>query len=506
MTFQRSIYAQILCFAVIFTTTPALAVDLDAERMIDSLSKLQFDKLGSPQIKTDSIKPVLAGVKRPHRLLVIAVEFPELGYDRFPGDKKQNNKNRDYLQRLLFGGSVKRPKAGTLSHYYRHQSKGLYNVTGKVMPIAKVSKPLAHYGRPLQNADGSWRNDDHTDELVVEALQAAHRDNPNFPWKDYDIWDPKDFDGDGNRAEADGYLDHLVIVYAGKAQSSCQGLYKLNEKFTVNAESNVFDSLPAAEQDCADRIWPHRSSLNRGLGKGPVLEGMVNGRGGYEIEEGLWLYDYNMQSEYTEVSTFIHEFGHSLGLPDIYARATNNSSASWEAMSATASPEPQELSAWSRMVLGWLNPCIVRPPAFGGDKRSSMYLKTMNDWSNKAGAENSRGVCDATMIILPPKVRELQLGPLSSDQGKYAVYTGQGNDLHHFLSRSFDLTKVNAEQQLILSFDTWFKIESDWDYLYIEASVDGDSYKRLLPTDKENAADTNSTMPSKKGHGLFSMA
>ena len=104
-----------------------------------------------------------------------------------------------------------------------------------------------------------------------------------------------------------------MIVYAGKAQSSCQGLYKLNEKFTVNAESDVFDSLPAAEQDCADRIWPHRSSLNRGLGKGPVLEGMVNGRGGHEIEEGLWLYDYNMQSEYTEVSTFIHEFGHSLG-------------------------------------------------------------------------------------------------------------------------------------------------------------------------------------------------
>ena len=502
MTFQRSIYAQILCFAVIFTTAPTLAVDLDAERMIDSLAKLEFDQLGSPQIKTDSIKPVLAGVERPHRLLVIAVEFPELGYDRFPGDKKQNNKNRDYLQRLLFGGSVKRPKAGTLSHYYRHQSKGLYNVTGKVMPIAKVSKPLAHYGRPLQNADGSWRNDDHTDELVVEALQAAHRDNPKFPWKDYDIWDPEDFDGDGNRAEADGYLDHLVIVYAGKAQSSCQGLYKLNEKFTVNAESDVFDSLPAAEQDCADRIWPHRSSLNRGLGKGPVLEGMVNGRGGYEIEKGLWLYDYNMQSEYTEVSTFIHEFGHSLGLPDIYARATNNSSASWEAMSATASPEPQELSAWSRMVLGWLNPCIVRPPAFGGDKRSSMYLKTMNDWSNKAGTENSRGVCDATMIILPPKIRELQLGPLGKDQGKYAVYTGQGNDLHHFLSRSFDLRQVNAEQQLILSFDTWFKIESDWDYLYIEASVDGDSdgYQRLLPTDKVNAADTNSTMPSKKGH------
>jgi hypothetical protein len=182
MTFQRSIYAQILCFAVFFTTTPVIGVDLDAERMIDSLASLQFDQLGSPQIKTDSIKPVLAGSERPHRLLVIAVEFPELGYDRFRGDKKQNKKNRNYLHELLFGGSVKRPKSGTLSHYYRHQSKGLYNVTGKVMPIARVDKPLANYGRPLQNSDGSWRNDDHTDDLVIEALQAAYRDNPKFTW------------------------------------------------------------------------------------------------------------------------------------------------------------------------------------------------------------------------------------------------------------------------------------------------------------------------------------
>ena len=78
----------------------------------------------------------------------------------------------------------------------------------------------------------------------------------------------------------------------------------------------------------------------------------MNVRGGIDIGNGMWVLDYNMQSEYTEPSTFIHEFGHSLGLPDIYARATNNSTASWEAMSSTASPQPQELSAWSRTVLG----------------------------------------------------------------------------------------------------------------------------------------------------------
>ncbi len=501
MIFKRSICVTIFFLATIVSATFAQSIDLEAERMIDNLANLQFDRLGSPQIKTDSIKPVLAPVDRPHRLLVIAVEFPEIGYERFAGDKKQNRKNRDYFQKQLFDGSVKRPKSGTLSHYYRHQSKGLYNVTGNIMPIAKVDKPLAYYGRPIQNADGSWRNDDHTDELVADAVRAVYKNNPDFPWKDYDIWDPQDFDGDDNRSEADGYLDHLVIVYAGKGQSSCQGLYKLSEKFTVNADSSIFDNLPQAERDCADRIWPHRGSLNRDLGQGPTMEGAVNGRGGIEIEKDLWLIDYNMQSEYTEVATFIHEFGHSLGLPDIYARSTNNSTASWEVMSSTASPEPQEMSSWSRMVLGWMQPCIVRPPGFGGDKRRSMYLKTMNNWSNKTGDINSPGVCDSTMVILPPKIRELNLGPLiNADHGNYAAYSGQGNDLHNFMTRSFDLTNVAAEQTITLSFDTWFKIESDWDYLYIEASTNNGDYQRLLPTDKDNAADSISSMPSKKGH------
>ena len=88
----------------------------------------------------------------------------------------------------------------------------------------------------------------------------------------------------------------------------------------------------------------------------------------------------------------------------------------------------------------------------------------------------------------------------SAEQGNYAAYSGQGNDLNNFLTRTFDLSEAAADQPLILSFDSWFKIESDWDYLYIEASIDNGEYQRLLPTDKDNAADTSSIMPSKKGH------
>lgn len=478
--------------------------DNESARLVENLSSLHFDRLGHPQIKTDAIQPVLANAERPHRLLVIPIEFPELGYDRFAGETDANQKNRDYLQKLLFGGSRKTvmqdPKPNTLTHYYRHQSKGRYNITGEVLPIVKVPRPLSYYGRPVQSADGSWRQDNETNQLVVDSLKAAYHDNPEFPWQDYDIWDPNDFDGDGNRDEADGYLDHLIIVYAGKGQSSCQGLYKLSEKFTVNAPADIFNALPFPEQQCADRIWPHRSSLPLNIGKGPEIEEQGNGRGGVELGNGLWVYDYNMQPEYTEIATFIHEFGHSLGLPDIYARATNNSTASWEVMSSTVSPYPQEMSAWSRMMLGWLEPCIIKPEEFGGSKHHTLHLKAMNNWSGKVNDNPKTGNCDAAMIILPPKFRELNLGPLGETQGEQAAYTGQGNSMNHYLTRTFDLRTTDPDQPLTLTFDTWFTIETDWDYLYVEVSGENDEYERLLPVDKENPGDTNSVMPSKQGH------
>lgn len=472
----------------------------DSATMIDKLAGLQFDQLGHPQIKSDSIKPVLASPERPHRLLILPVQFSDTGYDRFAGDPQQDSKNKDYFQDLLFAGGVEQPRPGTLSHYYWHQSRGRYNITGDIVPVVLLDHPLSYYGRPVQNSDGSWRNDERATGLVIDALQAAYQADPDFPWQDYDLWDPTDFDGDGVRDEPDGYLDHFIMIVAGKGQASCQGLYKLDEKLSVTTSGDAFGQLNPAEQACADRIWPHRFSLSHNLGKGPRVDGATNPRGGIDIGNGLWVLDYNMQSEYTDVSTFIHEFGHSLGLPDIYARQTSNSTGSWEAMSATAGPEPQELSAWSRMVLGWLSPCVVRPTDNGGAAQGSLYLKTMNDWSGTPGAAGRADACDAAMVILPPKQRNIELGPLAAGNGTQAAYSGQGNDMLRSLGRTFDLRAVSTDTPVVLELDAWFEIEAEWDYLYVEAAAPGEEFERLLPGDKSAVDDKQSVMPATKGH------
>ncbi|MBI4376356.1 MAG: immune inhibitor A [Elusimicrobia bacterium] len=465
--------------------------------MVQSLAELRFDRLAPPQIKIDSIPPVLSPPERPHRLLVIPVRFTDVGFDRFKGDPSQDEKNRRYLQELLFSKDLRRPRPKTLTHYYYHQSKGRYFVTGDVFPVVRVDKPLAYYGIPRQGSDGEWRNDSEAEALVVDALEAAYKSKPSFPWADYDVWDPQDFDGDGRHDEADGYIDHFILVYAGKGQSSCDGLYKLNEKLTANAPADILEKLRPEERACAQRLWPHRYSLGLNNGRGPAIEGLTNGLGGVPVRRDLWVRDYNMQPEYTTISTFIHEFAHSLGLPDIYARQTNNSTASWDAMSSTEDPDPQELSSWSRLMLGWLKPCVIKPRSYGGKKVQSVYLKTMNDWS--PSAEAPAGLCDAAMAILPPKFKDLNLAEFGARQGRQAVYTGQGNEMNHFLSRAVDLTRVDKER-IVLDFDAWFSIEADWDYLYVEASTDGVHYARLMPTDKDSEEDPQSVMPSKRGH------
>ncbi|MFV8817484.1 immune inhibitor A domain-containing protein [Haliea sp. E17] len=474
------------------------AVDPAAIQMVEDLAAYRFDLLGHPQIKSDAIRPVFAPAERPHKLLILPVSFADKGFDRFAGDPQQDAKNQSWFEELLFGGGTGNPQAKTLSHYYRHQSRGRYNVTGDILPVVQLDRPLHFYGRPVQSSDGIWRNDINSDDVVVDALKVAYRDYPDFPWRDYDQWDPLDFDDDGNRDEPDGYIDHFVVIVAGKGQSDCQGLYKLDEKLNVQSPADAFESLSDEEKACADRIWPHRSSLLYNLDSGPEIAGVRNVRGGIEVGDGLWLLDFNMQSEYTDVSTFIHEFGHSLGLPDIYARQTNNSTGSWDAMSSTRSPVPQEMSAWSRMVLGWMQPCIVKPPRFGGEKSGSIELKVMNQWN---GVDSGGGAaCDAAMVILPPKYRDLHLGPLQAGNARQAAYTGQGNDMNRSLSRRFDLSGVPSGQALQLSMDLWFRIEAEWDYLYVEAARVGEPYRRLLPTDKEGVDDRHSVMPSQKGH------
>ena len=66
-----------------------------------------------------------------------------------------------------------------------------------------------------------------------------------------------------------------------------------------------------------------------------------------------------------DISVFCHEFGHMLGLPDLYARPEKPGSEGvwqWCAMSnQIGGGRPQHFCAWCKEQLGWVKPTVIDP-------------------------------------------------------------------------------------------------------------------------------------------------
>lgn len=72
--------------------------------------------------------------------------------------------------------------------------------------------------------------------------------------------------------------------------------------------------------------------------------------------------------------------------------------------------------------------------------------------------------------------------------GQYAWWANREDDSDARLTRSFDLSSVNAAT---LHFWTWYDIEDDWDYAYVMASVDGGKTWKTLTTDATTETNPN---------------
>jgi hypothetical protein len=67
--------------------------------------------------------------------------------------------------------------------------------------------------------------------------------------------------------------------------------------------------------------------------------------------------------------------------------------------------------------------------------------------------------------------------PADANSGKYAFWSNKGDDSNMTLTREFDLT--NASGPITLSFAMWYDLETDYDYLFLEASTGGETWEIL---------------------------
>ena len=67
--------------------------------------------------------------------------------------------------------------------------------------------------------------------------------------------------------------------------------------------------------------------------------------------------------------------------------------------------------------------------------------------------------------------------PVDPHSGSYTFFSNKGDESHMTLTRTFDFS--NASGPLTLKYWTWYDIEKDYDYLYLTASTDGQTWEIL---------------------------
>ncbi|MER7586778.1 immune inhibitor A domain-containing protein [Micromonospora sp. NPDC127501] len=326
----------------------------------------------------------------------------------------------------------------TMHNMYLEMSKNAYTVDGQASPWITVPHSEGWYAanRCFQDETGAWvpgreqSMNGHPDNpagagrLATDAIDALVAKDPNFPWADYDIEDQADRDGDGNVFEPDGVIDHLVLVHAGQGKSrggGAEGVYA---------------------------VWAHSSTV----------------AGGYTIPgTNLKASNYIVQPEDAGVGVFAHEFGHDLGLPDLYDTSGNADSDVdfWDLMaSGSHSGEifqalPTHMGIWDKWVLGWADPLTIRPGSNPREVKLGQTSRTPIDSE------------DGIKVDLPDKVTTLAT-PHSGTKMWHSNNDQEWADVK--LSRSVDVPAAADSK-----FWMWnnYIIEEDWDYGFVELSTDG---------------------------------
>ncbi len=214
------------------------------------------------------------------------------------------------------GGSVR-----SVRTYYQEVSRGALTLNATIISTWFTSAhPMSYYG-----ADSSTGVDDANGpiyRLVVEAVRLA---DPSVNFASFDT-------------NGDGVVDHLMVVHAGAGQESNPGQ--------------------------KDLIWSHRWAV---LDADPTTPGSQS-----LTADGVQIYGYTMESEDFVVGTVTHEFGHDLGLPDLYdTDGSSHGAGIWDPMAEgswngnPAGSSPAHMSAWSLMRLGWVTPTDVTTSLVG---------------------------------------------------------------------------------------------------------------------------------------------
>ncbi|HPH98198.1 MAG TPA: immune inhibitor A [Anaerolineaceae bacterium] len=96
---------------------------------------------------------------------------------------------------------------------------------------------------------------------------------------------------------------------------------------------------------------------------------------------------------------------------------------------------------------------------------------------NQYGVDSIEIACSGDLTVNFSGVTETGLLPVDPNSGDYAFWSNKGDESDMTLTREFDLTGVSGKATF--TYNTWYDLEEDYDYLYLEASLDGSTWEIL---------------------------
>lgn len=241
--------------------------------------------------------------------LVFLLEFSDTKFSSMSDPK-------DFYTRMLNeeGFTHSNGANGSARDFYRQTSMNQFDPEFVVVGPIVLSEKATFYGSDAEGQDCRMG-------LAVKSACELAVDSLGVDFSEYD-------------ANGDGNVDNIAFIYAGNGQAD-----------TPNG---------------TEYIWPHAADLDEAWEIDLNLCGKHIKH--YFCSNEL---RYSPEGELipTGIGTVVHEFGHILGLPDLYNVSYNPLDVGinyWDTMAAGSYNNnmhtPPTFSGYERMVLGWLTP------------------------------------------------------------------------------------------------------------------------------------------------------
>ena len=102
---------------------------------------------------------------------------------------------------------------------------------------------------------------------------------------------------------------------------------------------------------------------------------------------------------------------------------------------------------------------------------------SVNSTVNQYGMDYYTIACEGDHTLTFNGSTVIDLLPVNPNSGEYMYWSNRGDESDMTLTREFDFTGVSGP--ITMSFAMWHDIETDYDYAYLEASTDGETWEIL---------------------------